>query len=82
MILVIQTDRMGPEAFSVQINVTIELTLKFDVKTNANIKWPFRARLHQASESRLRQHCDDASDTVFIENNRVAPEWGCNPFLE
>ena len=28
-----------------------------------------------------RQHCDNASDTSLIENNRVAPEWGCNPFL-
>ena len=33
-----------------------------------------RTRLHQASESMLRQLCDDASDTVLIENNGVAPE--------
>ena len=29
---------------------------------------------------RQRQHCDDACDSVLIENNRVAPEWSCNPF--
>ena len=33
-----------------------------------------RARLHQASSSTLRQLCDDASDTVLIENNGVAQE--------
>ena len=40
-----------------------------------------RAHLHQASVSTLRQLCDDASDSVLIENNGVAPEWGCYPFL-
>ena len=39
-----------------------------------------RARLHQASASMLRQLCDDACDSVRIENNGVAPEWGSNPF--
>ena len=39
-----------------------------------------KPRLYQASLSTLRQLCDDVSDTVLIENNRVAPEWGCNPF--
>ena len=28
----------------------------------------------------LRQLCDDASNPVLIENNRVTSEWGCNPF--
>ena len=28
----------------------------------------------------LGQICDDASDTVLIENNGVAPDWGCNTF--
>ena len=28
----------------------------------------------------LRQLYNDASDTVLIENNEVAPDWGCNPF--
>ena len=28
----------------------------------------------------LRRLCDDASDTVLIENNRVLSEQGCNPF--
>ena len=37
------------------------------------------ASLHQASASMLRQLCDDASDTVLIENNRVLSEQGCNP---
>ena len=32
---------------------------------------------NQASVSALRHY---ASDTVLIENNGVAPDWGCNPF--
>ena len=36
---------------------------------------------NQASVSMLRQLCDDTSDTVLIENNGVAPEWGCKPYL-
>ena len=27
-----------------------------------------------------RQHCDDASDTVVIENNGVATKWVATPF--
>ena len=38
------------------------------------------AGLHQASESTLPQHWDDASDSVLIASNGVTPEWGCNPF--
>ena len=34
----------------------------------------FRARLHQASTSRLRQLYDDAGDTVLIQINGVAPQ--------
>ena len=41
-----------------------------------------RACLHQASASTLRQLCDDASNSVLIENNGVTSEWGCNPTLE
>ena len=40
-----------------------------------------RAHLHQASASTLRQFCDDTRDSVLFENNEIAPEWGCNPFL-
>ena len=40
-----------------------------------------RVSLHQASASTLRQLCDDTSDTVWIENNGVALEWGCSPFF-
>ena len=29
---------------------------------------------------RQGQRCDDAFDSVLIENNRVAPDWSCNPF--
>ena len=29
---------------------------------------------------RQRQRSDDTYDSVLIENNGVAPEWGCNPF--
>ena len=39
-----------------------------------------RVRLHQASASMPQQLCDDASNSVLIENNVVAPDWGCNPF--
>ena len=39
-----------------------------------------RFRLHQKSASTLRQLCNDASNTVLIENNAGAPDWGCNPF--
>ena len=35
---------------------------------------------HQASESMLRELCDNASDPVLIENNVVVPEWDCNSF--
>ena len=30
---------------------------------------------------RQHQRCNNTSYTVLIENNRVALEWGCNPFL-
>ena len=43
------------------------------------ITWTVRACLHQASESML-QLCDDANDTVLIENNWVTPDWDFNPF--
>ena len=39
-----------------------------------------RTHLHQASVSKLWQLCDDASDSIHIKNNGVAPEWGCNLF--
>ena len=39
-----------------------------------------RARLHQASESTLRQLCNDASNTVLIENNGVVPFWNDSIF--
>ena len=41
---------------------------------------PSRVRLHQTLASMLLQLCDDACDSVLIENNGVAPEWGCNLF--
>ena len=41
-----------------------------------------RARLHQASASTLRQLSDDASNSVLVEINGVASEWGCNPTPE
>ena len=31
---------------------------------------------------RQRQRCDDACDSVLIENNRVAPEWGLQPIFK
>ena len=43
-----------------------------------------RSYSHQWSASMQSQRWDDASDFGLIENdenNRVTPEWGCNPFL-
>ena len=31
---------------------------------------------------RQLQLCDDGSDSAPIENNGVAPGWGCNPFFQ
>ena len=45
-----------------------------------NIQLTFRARLYQASASTLRQHYDDACDSVLIDNNGDAQEWSCNLF--
>ena len=39
-----------------------------------------KAHLHHASASMLRELSNDACDSVLIENNGVAPEWGCNLF--
>ena len=41
---------------------------------------PVKAHLEPIYTKRQRQRCDDACDSVLIENNRVAPEWDCNPF--
>ena len=46
-------------------------------------KWlteSFRACLHQASATTLRQLCDDANNTVLIENNGVTRKWVATPF--
>ena len=43
----------------------------------SNRRLPLRSHLHQASESTLRQLCDDTSNNL-IEINGVNPEWGCN----
>ena len=37
---------------------------------------PLGARSHRVSASTLRQLCDDASDTVLVENNGVATHFG------
>ena len=50
-----------------QLFITKNAVLCHEVKKNFQV----RARLHQASESMLRQLCNDASDTVLIENNGV-----------
>ena len=39
-----------------------------------------RTRLQQVSESMLRQICNDAIDSVPIENKEVAPEWVARHF--
>ena len=41
----------------------------------------FRAYLHQASESMLQQLCNDASDSVLIDNNGVTQKRIASPFL-
>ena len=45
-----------------------------------NMEQSIWARLHQALASTLRQLCDDASDTVFIENNGITRKGVANPF--
>ena len=40
-----------------------------------------KAYLPRTSVSTLRQLCDDVSDTALIQNNGIAPDWGCNRFL-
>ena len=38
------------------------------------ISCTIKARLHQVSTSVQSQRCDDASDTVLIQNNGVTPD--------
>ena len=52
----------------------IFMTLRVDSTKRLHLI-PFRAHLHRASESMLRQLCDDTSDTVLIENNGVTQKW-------
>ena len=40
-------------------------------------KIPFTPRVSVNAATTL----DDTMDTVLIENNGFAPDWGCNPFL-
>ena len=51
----------------VGVCIRVSISLQYQV---------LRAHLHKAST--LRQICDDASNSV--ENNVLAPEWGCSPF--
>ena len=39
-----------------------------------------RLHLHKTSASMLQEICDDASNSVLIENNRVTAGWSCNSF--
>ena len=55
-------------------------------KTESSCETPLKsarlgAHLHQASASRLRQLCNDASNSVLIEIRGVAWKWVANPFL-
>ena len=45
-----------------------------------SVKRTIRVRLHQAPVSMLPQLCDEASDTVLIENNGFTLEWSCKLF--
>ena len=42
---------------------------------------PYKGHLHQVPVPMQQKICDDASDSVLIENNAVAAESGCNLFL-
>ena len=42
-------------------------------------RYELRAHIHQVSASMLQQLCDDATDTVLIENNGVAQKWVATP---
>ena len=53
----------------VQINVEIR-----SVNADSQCEHGFRACLHQASSSMLRQLYADASNTVLIESNEVTPD--------
>ena len=53
----------------VQINVEIR-----SVNADPQCEHGFRACLHQASSSMLRQLYADASNTVLIESNEVTPD--------
>ena len=65
------------------------LSCKFPFNYRTRMEWKpavvyclctvFRVRLQKALVSALRQLYNDASDTVLIEKNGAAPEWGCNP---
>ena len=46
-----------------------------------SISVTLRTHLHQTTASTLRQLCDDANDSVLIENNRVTAGWDFNSFL-
>ena len=40
----------------------------------------FKASLGPICTKRQRQRCNNACNSVLIENNGFAPEWGCNLF--
>ena len=55
-------------------NFTQEITSVIE----AYVSLSLRVCLHKLSASTLRQLCDDGSNSVLIENNGVAQDWGCN----
>ena len=65
--------------FYVNVHVSIETMIKFNANGNVDVdaecRRTLRARLHQASSSTLWPLCDDASDSVLIENNGDAWKW-------
>ena len=69
----------------VNIREVINLFVLRQTPISRNILLPLsrnyvRVRLHQASASRLRPLCDDASDSVLIEINGDTWKWVANPF--
>ena len=43
------------------------------------VRYPTLGPVYSKRQSqRCNNNCDDASNTVLIENNGVAPEWGCS----
>ena len=59
---------------------SLEMPDAFLYQSLSHLHRTIRVHLHHVSALTLRQLCNDASDSVLIENNGVALGWGYNPF--